>query len=662
LPERYRAAVVLCDLEGHTYEAAACRLGWPVGTVKSRLSRGRDRLRARLMRRGVAWEDASSPVIMLPTVLARTTVEAMIRFATGRPTVWAISATALSRTFQTLRTTQLTRLAVTSALVISGLAAAGATMLTTQERLPAQTRTILSATPAGPQRELAEQALDAKNLDMVTVRVVDLQGKAVKDVDVEVLEHEFDHASPRYRTGADGLVRVAVDPHADPVYGVRFLARPDDRTIGWAYRPRSRERTDQRSDSIPLVLLPRTHAVEGSVVDKSAKPIPGARIRVVFLDHEFNRAMFDFECSLQNELLGPVITDEAGRYTLSLPDQTRANLVVSHTRYVGPLIECRADQRVIPPVTLEEAGGIAGTVLEGAKGRPVEGAKLRVNQIEDDGRTLIGSDGAMTDAHGRFRVGGLPPGVYNLCVHSSPRGERFPAQAIEGVRVRAGEDVPADLKLIAGRRVHGTVIDIHSGKPMSWVPIFCSSSARPSLPKAAFTDDQGHFEFFVPPGPACVDLDTSTRDVNAREAENGASSQTLIVAADRDPDPLRLGVRRGPNDSSRRRAVTPPLSIEVRVRVEATEENPKEGVRGLVGRIFDQNGAPIAGVLLTYDQGGQSKTCATDRLGVFRAYGLPLEKLAVSIHKKGYTDASAIIPPAACEVEITLSKRAVIPE
>ncbi len=45
---------MLCDLEGQTYEAAAKRLGWPVGTVKSRLARGRERLRSRLNRRGLA--------------------------------------------------------------------------------------------------------------------------------------------------------------------------------------------------------------------------------------------------------------------------------------------------------------------------------------------------------------------------------------------------------------------------------------------------------------------------------------------------------------------------------------------------------------------------------------------------------------------------------
>ena len=41
LPDRYRTAVVLCDLEGLTHERAAEVLGWPSGTVRSRVARGR---------------------------------------------------------------------------------------------------------------------------------------------------------------------------------------------------------------------------------------------------------------------------------------------------------------------------------------------------------------------------------------------------------------------------------------------------------------------------------------------------------------------------------------------------------------------------------------------------------------------------------------------
>lgn len=54
LPDRYRVPIVLCDLEGRTCEEAARHLGCPIGTIGSRLARGRERLRGRLARRGLA--------------------------------------------------------------------------------------------------------------------------------------------------------------------------------------------------------------------------------------------------------------------------------------------------------------------------------------------------------------------------------------------------------------------------------------------------------------------------------------------------------------------------------------------------------------------------------------------------------------------------------
>ena len=52
LAESHRLPVVLCCLEGISHEEAAQRLRWPLGTVKSRLARGRKRLQERLVRRG----------------------------------------------------------------------------------------------------------------------------------------------------------------------------------------------------------------------------------------------------------------------------------------------------------------------------------------------------------------------------------------------------------------------------------------------------------------------------------------------------------------------------------------------------------------------------------------------------------------------------------
>ena len=51
LHEKYRLPIVLCRLEGLTHREAADQLGWPAGTVGTRLARGLNLLRARMRRR-----------------------------------------------------------------------------------------------------------------------------------------------------------------------------------------------------------------------------------------------------------------------------------------------------------------------------------------------------------------------------------------------------------------------------------------------------------------------------------------------------------------------------------------------------------------------------------------------------------------------------------
>jgi RNA polymerase sigma-70 factor (ECF subfamily) len=50
LPSRYREVVVLCDLEGIAYDAAAASVGCAVGTIRSRLHRARRLLETKLRR------------------------------------------------------------------------------------------------------------------------------------------------------------------------------------------------------------------------------------------------------------------------------------------------------------------------------------------------------------------------------------------------------------------------------------------------------------------------------------------------------------------------------------------------------------------------------------------------------------------------------------
>ena len=90
LPAKYRIPIVLCYFEGLTHEQAASRLGWPVGTVKTRLARARDRLRWRLEGRG--WSSARwipteplrpSDLDEVPRLLLDSTTRAAIGFISG---------------------------------------------------------------------------------------------------------------------------------------------------------------------------------------------------------------------------------------------------------------------------------------------------------------------------------------------------------------------------------------------------------------------------------------------------------------------------------------------------------------------------------------------------------------------------------------------------
>ncbi|MEO7448029.1 MAG: sigma-70 family RNA polymerase sigma factor, partial [Humibacillus sp.] len=72
LAPEFRAAVVLCDIEGLSYEEISTTLGVKLGTVRSRIHRGRSQLREALAHRAPdAVADAASTGAGTPAVAAR---------------------------------------------------------------------------------------------------------------------------------------------------------------------------------------------------------------------------------------------------------------------------------------------------------------------------------------------------------------------------------------------------------------------------------------------------------------------------------------------------------------------------------------------------------------------------------------------------------------
>ena len=147
LPERYRAALVLCYLEGHTHDEAAERLRCPVGTVRSRLARGRERLRHRLIRRGLAPAGLVAAEVLVPRasaavppVLLHATVVAATRYAAGQLiAAGVVSASAAALTQGVLTTMFVSKLKIVAvALLALGLSGGGAHFLTKHGALAAQ--------------------------------------------------------------------------------------------------------------------------------------------------------------------------------------------------------------------------------------------------------------------------------------------------------------------------------------------------------------------------------------------------------------------------------------------------------------------------------------------------------------------------------------------
>jgi RNA polymerase sigma factor (sigma-70 family) len=127
LPEKYRAPLVLCYLRGMTQCEAARELGWGTGVLRGRLDRGRERLRARLARRGLALSAgllaaalaSDGAAATLPVALGDATRKAALLVAVGKAVPGVVPGHVAALTKGALQTMLWTKVKVVATCVLT---------------------------------------------------------------------------------------------------------------------------------------------------------------------------------------------------------------------------------------------------------------------------------------------------------------------------------------------------------------------------------------------------------------------------------------------------------------------------------------------------------------------------------------------------------------
>ena len=222
LPERFRAAIVLCDLEEATHDQAAVRLGWPVGTVKSRLARGREKLKSRLVRRGLAPSLALAAEVMLrepataalPALLINSTVQSAMGLGAGLSLASPACTAITSWSREVSRAMWMSKLRWTAITVLSASALGlGVSSLWRQAEARQQSPQEQHATPAHMLQNRDEDAIWARHVGNLKRIGLALQNYQAAE----------GHFPPAAITGKDGKPllswRVAILPYLEDYDG-----------------------------------------------------------------------------------------------------------------------------------------------------------------------------------------------------------------------------------------------------------------------------------------------------------------------------------------------------------------------------------------------------------------------------------------------------------
>jgi RNA polymerase sigma factor (sigma-70 family) len=494
LPERCRAPLVLCYLEGKTRDEAARELGWSLGTLKRRLEQGRACLRARLGRRGLALPVAllatgTGTGAAVPAALAAECARLAVGTAKGVPAAVAVLAReALGGTRR--RASK----AVGALLLAAGLVAVTAGVFAYRAPAAAGGDPPRAEAPNAPPGGRAVPAAADKTVTTVAGRILDADGKPVPGAKVAVIslvEYRYrGRAGQRGHeilgggeTAKDGRFRFGCTAATESRGPIRqLLASAPGHGLGWLLLPDDAGKADLK------VKLPAEQVIRGRLLDLQGQAAGGVKLHVAEVapapDRGTMRSVMggtspsrmppyanappwhDFPAQPAKLDVWPaaVTTDDDGRFVVrGLGKDQGVTLLVADERFALQRLVVSTAAKDKPEAVerpLEPARWLEGQVVGEDTGKPI-GQKVLLD-LTAQGELLLQ---AWADEKGNFRVN-CPPGLITIESYP-PDGSPYLARVTWANWRTAKGKHEIKVGLPRGVLVSGKVTEADSGKPVA---------------------------------------------------------------------------------------------------------------------------------------------------------------------------------------------------